>query len=227
MVSMESPKRQGWRITVRAKSKGLDLRVAASNILPHWGSGGERISFFLRFRRYFFLRVKSVNQSPAIRVPAVRNAVSPLAKPFQFLKEAFRRRRWFSRKNVASRTGSKRSRFGSLFIFSKQHKFQGLLAMMIGSIFLLSHSAYQKYHKGIALHAFASLLDLIMLLRMGRIHLLLLLAAGVFASFGFSLRYLTYANYFPMIAWRVWNYIFTFGYSVFFPQLGLYGANKV
>lgn len=123
---MEAPKRQGWRITVRAKSKGLDLRLSASNVLPRWGSGGERVSFFVRLRRRFFLQVKSENQSPASRVPAAGSAAPTLAKPFEFLKKTFRRLRWFSRKNAASKSDSKLSVGGFLSAVSKQYRRQVL-----------------------------------------------------------------------------------------------------
>ncbi|KAG6483515.1 hypothetical protein ZIOFF_060163 [Zingiber officinale] len=98
---------RGWSITVRAKSKGLDLRLSASNLFPHWnssGGGGERISFFLRLRRRFFLQVESHNQRPARRVPALPNAAS--VKPLQLAKRIFRLPRWFSWKKVAPKPGA-------------------------------------------------------------------------------------------------------------------------
>nr|XP_018683435.1 PREDICTED: uncharacterized protein LOC103989895 isoform X3 [Musa acuminata subsp. malaccensis] len=115
---VEPPKHQAWRITVRAKSKSLDFRLTASNVLPHCGNGGERIAFFLRLRR-FFLRVESKNQSPSGRVAAVRNAAAPFAKPFQLLRAVFRRPRWLPRKNVASKSRSASSKIGSFFTDSR------------------------------------------------------------------------------------------------------------
>ncbi|XP_065045289.1 uncharacterized protein LOC135581477 isoform X1 [Musa acuminata AAA Group] len=115
---VEPPKHQAWRITVRAKSKSLDFRLTASNVLPHCGNGGERIAFFLRLRG-FFLRVESKNQSPSGRVAAVRNAAAPFAKPFQLLRVVFRRPRWLPRKNVASKSRSASSKIGSFFTDSR------------------------------------------------------------------------------------------------------------
>ncbi|THU51644.1 hypothetical protein C4D60_Mb06t33190 [Musa balbisiana] len=116
----EPPKHQAWRITVRAKSKSLDFRLTASNVLPHCGNGGERIAFFLRLRlRRFFLRVESKNQSPSGRVAAARNAAAPFTKPFQLLRAVFRRPRWLRRKNVASKSRSASSKIGSFFTDSR------------------------------------------------------------------------------------------------------------
>lgn len=58
---MEASKLQSWKISIHVKSKSLHFRVNASNILPHWGKGGEKISLFLRLFRFFSLKVESEN----------------------------------------------------------------------------------------------------------------------------------------------------------------------
>ncbi|XP_042421987.1 uncharacterized protein LOC122009770 isoform X2 [Zingiber officinale] len=139
---------RGWSITVRAKSKGLDLRLSASNLFPHWngsGGGGERISFFLRLRRRFFLQVESQNQRPARRVPALPNASS--VKPLELAKRIFRRPRWFSRKKAAPKPGASSA-------IAKQH--QDLVAAMAGILSLMKKK--KKNRLGISIHAFASLI---------------------------------------------------------------------
>ncbi|XP_042431590.1 uncharacterized protein LOC122017934 isoform X2 [Zingiber officinale] len=147
---------RGWSITVRAKSKGLDLRLSASNLFPHWnssGGGGERISFFLRLRRRFFLQVESHNQRPARRVPALPNAAS--VKPLQLAKRIFRLPRWFSWKKVAPKPGASSA-------IAKQ---QDLVAAMAGILSLKKKKRRKRKNRlGISIHAFASLILLVMLL---------------------------------------------------------------
>ncbi|XP_074570365.1 uncharacterized protein LOC141826954 [Curcuma longa] len=157
-AEMEEPRPRnedrGWSITVRAKSKGLDLCLSASNLFPYWGSGGERISFFLRLRRRFFLQLESQNQRPARRVLALPNASS--VKPLQLAKRIFRRPRWFSRKKAAPKPGSSSA-------IAKQ-QMQGLVAAMAGILSLKKKKKKKKNRLGISIHALTSLILLVMLL---------------------------------------------------------------
>ncbi|KAF0920338.1 hypothetical protein E2562_034805 [Oryza meyeriana var. granulata] len=60
MASPPPPGRPAWSITVRLRHRGwLDLRVAAENVLPGWGHGGERLSLLFRLRRSLRLAVTS------------------------------------------------------------------------------------------------------------------------------------------------------------------------
>ena len=61
------PKLHSWSLSVRAKSRGFDLKLNASNVFPNLGKGGEKISLLLRLRRFLFLEVKSENRDPARR----------------------------------------------------------------------------------------------------------------------------------------------------------------
>lgn len=47
---------------MQAKSKLFNLKLNASNLFPNLGTGGEKISFSLRLRRFLFLKVKSENE---------------------------------------------------------------------------------------------------------------------------------------------------------------------
>jgi hypothetical protein len=57
-LSMKPPPKS-WAISLRCRSKGLDFRMNVANILPNWGNGGEKISLFLRLKRFFLLTVES------------------------------------------------------------------------------------------------------------------------------------------------------------------------
>lgn len=96
---MESSKHQSWKISVHARSKGLDFRINASNILPHWGEGGEKISLFLRLFRFFSLKVESKNRNPLRKTKRK-------SKLFHFLAKIFPRPRELIRSKLATKKRS-------------------------------------------------------------------------------------------------------------------------
>nr|XP_029120339.1 uncharacterized protein LOC105044818 isoform X3 [Elaeis guineensis] len=164
---MESSKHQSWKISVHARSKGVDFRIDASNILPHWGKGGEKISLFLRLFRFFSLKAESKNRNP----PRKTKRKSKLS---HFLGNIFPRPRELIRNKLATkkRLQVRSAKIGApptngchhpcqVYLFD----IQDMMVATMASLCLLSHSTVEKDGGGIIVHALAFIFCLVMLSR--------------------------------------------------------------
>ncbi|XP_008782657.2 uncharacterized protein LOC103702131 [Phoenix dactylifera] len=210
---MESSKHQSWKISVQARSKGLDFRIDASNILPQWGKGGEKISLFLRLFRFFSLKVESKNRIPPRKTKRK-------SKLFRFLAKIFPRPGELIRSKLATKKRSqvRSPKIGSPPTDGWHHPCQYKVVAMMASLCLLSHSAAEKDGGGIIIHALAFIFCLVLLLKKRKTRSDLFWASSVVSLVGFCMGFLSYTGLVAKAAWRVWNVIISLGCSFAFYQ---------
>ncbi|XP_073008880.1 uncharacterized protein [Typha latifolia] len=206
-MESSNAKHRSWRITVKARSKGLDLRFSAANVFPSWGKGGERISVFLLLRRFFFL-ILSVECENREAVPAAK----PRARFFRFLGKLFGSRKGVSRRSKNASPPQ---------ISDGRRHWQGPVAVIMGNLYLLSHSAAEKDSRGITIYALSYIFYLILLFRTRKTHFSSILLTNLVSLIGFSLSYLSYTDLVSKAAWLVWTKLVFFGCSLALSQVVL------
>nr|XP_010921142.1 uncharacterized protein LOC105044818 isoform X2 [Elaeis guineensis] len=213
---MESSKHQSWKISVHARSKGVDFRIDASNILPHWGKGGEKISLFLRLFRFFSLKAESKNRNP----PRKTKRKSKLS---HFLGNIFPRPRELIRNKLATkkRLQVRSAKIGAPPTNGCHHPCQDMMVATMASLCLLSHSTVEKDGGGIIVHALAFIFCLVFLLKKRKTHSDLFWATSLVSVAGFCMSFLSYMGLVAKAAWRVWNVSISLGCSFAFCQVML------
>ncbi|XP_078178408.1 uncharacterized protein LOC144572635 [Carex rostrata] len=216
------PQPKSWAISVRCRSKGLDFRMNAANILPNWGNGGERISLFLRLKRMFLLRIESEFGDPSPsptrnldlkKKGRLRRFCGSLGKLFG------RWRKGRSRKvNLVNLVNLVKGKECGNSIDQSWCKYQTSLIPVMGSLSLLSYSSTQRDHKGILIHAFSYIFYLVSFFKISRnarvssfFILILFCIAGLYFS------YLNYGGFISKAAYLVSNWMcsLAFIYLVF------------
>ncbi|ONK62562.1 uncharacterized protein A4U43_C07F5380 [Asparagus officinalis] len=99
--------------------------------------------------------------------------------------------------------------------------FLGPMAAIAGSFSLLTHSASEKNHERISIHAFSLFFYLVLLFKLRKTKFSLMLVATTISFIGFSLSYLSYTctDIVTKAAWRAWNIIISIGCLSLFSQV--------
>ncbi|KAG1338958.1 hypothetical protein COCNU_04G012640 [Cocos nucifera] len=213
---MESSKHQSWKISVHARSKGLDFRIDASNILPQWGKGGEKISLFLRLFRFFSLKAESKNRNPPRKTKRKSKLFHLLAKTVTRPRELIR-----NKPATKKRLQVRSPKIGTPTTNPCPHPCQDMVVATMASLCLLSHSAVEKDGGGIIIHALALIFCLVLLLKKRKTHSDLFWATSVVSVAGFYMSFLSYTGLVAKATSRVWNVVISLGCSFAFGQVML------